>query len=43
MTDRKPDYKGIDYSDYLLQGVEINFNLDDTLHTAELTLFGLDF
>lgn len=37
------DYKGIDYSDYLLQGVEINFNLDDTLHTAELTLFGLDF
>jgi hypothetical protein len=36
-------YKGQEYTKYILQGAEINNNLDDTLDTLEITLNGLSF
>lgn len=36
-------YRGQEYTKYILQGAEINNNLDDTLDTLEITLNGLSF
>lgn len=39
----RPDNKGVEFSDNILQGYSYSDHLDDTLDTFECTLAGLDF